>query len=143
MQCSTVQYSTVLFSTSRIITFSAVQCIDIYYSRYNRYNLQEEEYLLLGRSKDVSAMSTLADTSNLLDSFTFLKSPKGERIHKVYDGMAPIGQVRYTVQYGMLHCILYDVIYRTTSCHIESFLSMRSYSSVLIFIHAKLSIKMP
>ena len=61
--------------------------------------LQEKEYLALGRSKDVSAMSTLADTSNLLDSFTYMKAPKGKSIHKVYDGMAPMGQVRYTVHY--------------------------------------------
>ena len=54
-------------------------------------------------------MSALADTSKLLDSFTFMKANKGESIHKTYFGMAPIGQVCCTVNGIKLH-IVYGAI---------------------------------
>ena len=67
----------------------------------------------MGRSVDVSAMSALADTSKLLDSFTFMKAKKGESIHKTYFGMAPIGQVCCAVHGITLHILRCDVFRKT------------------------------
>ena len=38
--------------------------------------------------------SNVADQSSLLDDFKFLKSSSGGFIHKVYEGAAPMGQVK-------------------------------------------------
>ena len=51
--------------------------------------------LSFGVLTNSSGASNVADQSTLLDDFKFLKSSSGGFIHKVYEGAAPMGQVKY------------------------------------------------